>query len=156
MKCKQTLILVTLLTSSFWGAKTTHAKQIDEPIIPAIAGVQSKAILPSFAKNQYDLGLAYYDGVKIPRNPAKAIEWFIRASEKNHAPSKVMLAKMLLVGDGIRVDQARAVKLLQQASGKGNLEAKTILKRMSSKDTPIISNIDRALFVSGVVPKKYK
>lgn len=30
-------------------------------VIPAIAGLQTKAIVIGFAKNQYELGMAYYE-----------------------------------------------------------------------------------------------
>lgn len=132
---------------SIFGTSTVFAKNIHEPIIPAIAKEQSKALLLGFAKNQYDLGMVYYDGVKIPRNTSKAIEWLDRASSKNYAPAKVILAKMLFSGDGLQVNEALAIQLLQQANAQGYEPAKQMLVDYANKQKsqPSYSAIDQTL-----------
>ncbi|WP_171501057.1 tetratricopeptide repeat protein [Acinetobacter wanghuae] len=141
------LLAATLLS----GSAAISAKTIQEPFIPAIAGLQSKAMLLGFAKNQYDLGMAYYDETKIPRNTAKAIEWLTLASEKNYAPAKVTLAKMLLTGDGVKPNQALAMQLLQQAVGQGDEQAKQILKNIAnvSAASQQYSAVDQTLLCKG-------
>lgn len=129
------------------STSTVFAETIHEPIIPAIAGVQTKALLLGFAKNQYDLGMVYYEGAKIQRNTSKAVEWLNRASEKNYAPAKVVLAKMLLSGDGLQVNEPLAIQLLQQASVKGDSQATQMLVEFANKQKsqPAYSAIDQAL-----------
>src|SRR5690606_3024269 len=129
---KSQIVYLVLVGMVLGRSTDISAKTIQEPFIPAIAGLQSKALLLGFAKNQYDLGMAYYDGAKIPRNTAKAIEWLNLASEKNYAPAKVTLAKMLLTGDGVKPNHALAMRLLQQAMGQGDEQAKKMLKNISN------------------------
>ena len=133
------IILAMMIGNSLFSTSNIQAKTMNEQIIPAIAGVQSKALLLGFAKNQYDLGMAYYDGQKIPRNTSKAIEWLNLASEKNYAPAKVVLAKMLLSGDGVNPNPVLATRLLQQAASNGNQQAKQMLEQTSN--TPSASQI---------------
>lgn len=148
---KDQIVYLLLATTLLSGSSAISAKTIQEPFIPAIAGLQSKAMLLGFAKNQYDLGMAYYDGTKIPRNTAKAIEWLNLASEKNYAPAKVTLAKMLLSGDGVKPNQALAMQLLQQAVGQGDEQAKQILKNIAnvSAASQQYSAIDQILLRKG-------
>lgn len=148
------IILAMMIGNSLFSTSNIQAKTMNEQIIPAIAGVQSKALLLGFAKNQYDLGMAYYDGQKIPRNTSKAIEWLNLASEKNYAPAKVVLAKMLLSGDGVNPNPVLATRLLQQAASNGNQQAKQMLEQTSN--TPSASQIaqqysafDQALLCQG-------
>ncbi len=79
-----------LLSTNLLGTQAVFAENINEPIIPAIAGLQTKAIVIGFAKNQYELGMAYYEGKSHSKNTAKAVEWLHRAKWKNYAPAKVV------------------------------------------------------------------
>lgn len=146
---KKTLIS-TLLVMNLFYTQNTLANSIQEPIIPAIAGLQSKAILLGFAKNQYDLGMAYYEGKVIPKNTTKAVEWLNRASQKNYAPAKVALAQILLTGDGVNQNISLALSLLQQAARKGDAQALQLLSQIKSIETNSNSknNIDQILLCS--------
>lgn len=73
-----------------------------EQLQSALLSLQVKGRLLGFAKNEYDLGMAYYEGNLVKRNPQKAAEWLLKAAQKNHAPAMFMLGRMLLVGDGIQ------------------------------------------------------
>lgn len=148
---KSQIVYLVLVGMVLGRSTDISAKTIQEPFIPAIAGLQSKAMLLGFAKNQYDLGMAYYEGTKIPRNTAKAIEWLNLASEKNYAPAKVTLAKILLTGDGVKPNQALAMQLLQQAMGQGDEQAKQMLKNISNVlvASQLYPAIDQALLCKG-------
>lgn len=142
------MMMGLLLSSSVLITQTVFAENIHEPIIPAIAGLQSKALLLGFAKNQYELGMAYYEGKSIPRNIPKAVEWLNRASVKNYAPAKVTLAKMNLNGDGVTRNPQLAKQLLLQAAQKGNEEAQAMLVTLNTaeqKKQQQYSKLDSAL-----------
>ena len=137
-----------VLSSSALMTQMVYAENIHEPIIPAIAGLQSKALLLGFAKNQYELGMAYYEGKAIPKNIPKAVEWLNRASVKNYAPAKVALAKMNLNGDGVTRNPQLAKQLLLQAAQKGNEEAQVMLANFNmaeQKRQQQYSKLDSAL-----------
>ena len=51
------IIMGLLLSTNLLGTQAVFAENINEPIIPAIAGLQTKAIVIGFAKNQYELGM---------------------------------------------------------------------------------------------------
>lgn len=141
------IMMGLVLSASVLGANTAAAETIREPIIPAIAGLQSKAILLGFAKNQYELGMAYYDGTLIPRDTAKAIEWLNRANAKGYAPAQVVLAKMNLTGDGVVANPQLAYQLLQQAAQKGNQDAINMLQQVQQQ--PTMSALDDQLLCKG-------
>lgn len=94
-----------------------------EVVQPALLALQSKATLLGFAKNEYELGMAYYDGKLVPRNAAKAAEWLIKASKKNYAPAMFVLGKMLIKGDGVEKNIHLGAELLTAAANKNNKDA---------------------------------
>ena len=147
------IIMGLLLSTNLLGTQAVFAENINEPIIPAIAGLQTKAIVIGFAKNQYELGMAYYEGKLIPRNTAKAVEWLHRASEKNYAPAKVVLAKMNLTGDGVVANPQLGLRLLQQAAQKGDQEAIKMLQSINTtkqqNQQNQFSSLDEALLCKG-------
>ena len=147
------IIMGLLLSANLLGTQAVFAENIHEPIIPAIAGLQTKAIVIGFAKNQYELGMAYYEGKLIPRNTAKAVEWLHRASEKNYAPAKVVLAKMNLTGDGVVANPQLGLRLLQQAAQKGDQEAIKMLQSINTtkqqNQQNQFSSLDEALLCKG-------
>lgn len=72
------------------------------------------------------LGDVYHTGLEpIAADPAKAKDFYQKASDLGDDHARLMLADILL-GGGI-ADQAKARTLLQAASGNGNIEAATRL-----------------------------
>lgn len=130
------IMMGLVFSSSALMTQTVLAENIHEPIIPAIAGLQSKALLLGFAKNQYELGMAYYEGKAVPRNIPKAVEWLNRASVRNYAPAKATLAKMNLNGDGVTRNPQLAKQLLQAAQ-KGDAEAQAMLANINTDEQKV-------------------
>lgn len=64
----------------------------------------------------YHLGLCYREGnEEVPKNTAKAIEYFKMGADLNSALAQIDLAKMYLAGDEVAKDEAKAVELLTKA-----------------------------------------
>lgn len=105
-----------------------------------LLALQTKAGLLGFAKNQYDLGMAYYEGKLVPKNPSKAVEWLSKAANKNYAPAMFILGKILLSGDGVQQNTVLANQFLQAAASKGNSDALALIKEQNQvRSSPVIT-----------------
>ena len=99
-----------------------------EHLQSALLGLQTKATLLGFAKNEYDLGMAYYNGELVKRDPQKAAEWLLKAAKKNYAPAMFTLGKMLIAGDGVQKNGSAGSQLIQTAANKRNEQAIAFIK----------------------------
>lgn len=98
-----------------------------EKIQAPLLNLQAKATLLGFAKNEYELGLAYYEGKIVQRDPQKAAEWLLKAANKNYAPAMFVVGKMALIGDGIQQNIQAGNQLIQAAANKGDKQALTFI-----------------------------
>ena len=61
------------------------------------------------AAGEFGLGRMYADGAGVPRDPAKALEWYRKAEPKNHPQTLDALARAYRAGDlGLAKDVGRA------------------------------------------------
>ena len=73
---------------------------------------------------QYSLGKLYdRGGGAVERNPAKAAEWYARASAQGVSAAQNNLALMYAKGAGVKKDPERAAKLWQAAADRGHATA---------------------------------
>lgn len=109
------------------GITLKTADGTSEQVQVALVGLQTKATVLGFAKNQYDLGMAYYEGKLVERDPKKAAEWLSKAAAKGYAPAMFIMGKMLWAGDGVKTDQKRAAELIAAAAHKNNKDALALI-----------------------------
>jgi TPR repeat protein len=82
------------------------------------------------AAAQYDLGMKYATGKGVPKDAAKAAEWFQKAAAQGHAAAQSNLGWMYASGDGVRKDAAKAVEWSQKAAAQGHADAQYMLGMM--------------------------
>ncbi len=68
------------------------------------------------AEAQYQLGLIFLYGNNVPKDAAKAAEWFSKASEQGYLPARREMGIMLASGEGVEPDMEKAVEYLSQAA----------------------------------------
>jgi hypothetical protein len=91
---------------------------------------QTKAGDRSFLSRQfYKNGMGHLNSRGGPREDAKAVEWFRRASQRGHAGAQRMLAGLLREGRGVETDRDRALFWILVAAGQGDGEAKREIPR---------------------------
>lgn len=74
------------------------------------------------AEAQYELGVSYFLGVGVPRDPVEAVKWFHKAAEQGDADAQCRLAYCYYHGKGVPQDKAEGVKRLRIAAELGNIE----------------------------------
>jgi len=80
------------------------------------------------AGDHFLAGLSYYNAV--PRQAATAALEFGRAAELGHSGAKTYLAQMLLNGQGMPQNYARARQLIEQAAQAGDAQAQFTLGQL--------------------------
>lgn len=97
------------------------------------------------AKAQYNLGLAFYNGVKGPpvevrpgirrskiiltQNTSLATDWFRKSAAQGYSEAQFMLGKCYLAGNGVEKNKEEAMKWLKVATDQGNKEAEAELSK---------------------------
>jgi len=79
------------------------------------------------ANAQYSLGLMYGRGEGVPKDFAKAIDWYIKAAEQGHALAQFNLGLIYKHGAGVPKDPAKAVEWYTKAAEQGNVQAQSSL-----------------------------
>ena len=78
-----------------------------------------KAAKKGHAWAQFELGLLYYGGALTKQSYSDAFRWFSKACKQNHPQAHKRLGMMLMEGDGVAVDLAKAHRHLQIAMSVG-------------------------------------
>jgi hypothetical protein len=68
------------------------------------------------AEAQYKLGLNYIYGNDVPKDAAKAAEYFAMAADQGYLPARRELGIMLASGEGVEQDMDRAIRYLSEAA----------------------------------------
>jgi len=74
----------------------------------------------------YQLGLMYLNGYGDPRDPAKAVGYFERASAAGHQEATVLYARALMDGAGIAKDEAKGIRLVAKLAGEGHARSQVV------------------------------
>jgi len=90
-----------------------------------------KSALKNHLESQYELGKYYLMG-SHPKY-SKAVEWFKRASERDHVRALYELGKLTYEGHGIARDPVTGLRLVTQASDNGYQEASKYLKSIDNR-----------------------
>lgn len=86
---------------------------------PLAASSGSQAEEPRDAPAQYALGLRYYKGDGMAKQPAEAVKWYRRAADHGYAKAQNSLGVCYHQGKGVPQDAVKAVKWYRQAADQG-------------------------------------
>jgi localization factor PodJL len=97
----------------------------DAPLLDRAIGSQklTSAALDGNRAAAFEVGARYASGDRVPRNMAKAGEWYQRAAEAGLAVAQFRLGSLYERGEGVRQDLAQAVSWYQRAADQGNVNA---------------------------------
>ena len=79
------------------------------------------------AEAQRLLGVCYYKGEGVARDPAAAVEWFTKAAAQGHAAAQFSLGACYAEGEGVARDPAAAVEWYTKAAAQGHAGAQSNL-----------------------------
>jgi TPR repeat protein len=91
-----------------------------------------KAAEQGDTKAQYNVGLMYYIGQGVPRDEAKAVQWFQKAAVQGRAEAQYSLGVMYAEGRGVPRDEAKAAQWFQRAAVQGHANAQNRLDRINT------------------------
>ncbi|NQW45593.1 MAG: sel1 repeat family protein [Deltaproteobacteria bacterium] len=121
---KKTLLfgLPIILISTLFGqsALELFGASGEFEVLPYSEELLSKANAGD-VKAQVQVGIAYYEGLKIERNNKKAVEWFMKSAEQKSSVGEALLAMCYKQGDGVTQDFKKAFELFQKSAKKGDL-----------------------------------
>ena len=82
------------------------------------------------ARAQFNLGLMYDLGLRVPKDYAQAVKWYRLAADRGYARAQFNLGFMYEFGQGVPKDYAQAVKWYRLAADQGNAWAQNNLGLM--------------------------
>ena len=85
-----------------------------------------KAAEQNYAKAQYNLGVCFYAGEGVAKDP-EAVKWYRKAAEQNNAEGQLYLGLSYVKGEGVAEDLVEAYKWLLLAARQGDESAKKIV-----------------------------
>lgn len=84
----------------------------------------------------WDLGLRYFRGDGVRRNPYQALQWMRDAGERGNTNAQLALGRFYLLGlEEMGSDPAEAESWLTMAAAKGHKEAKKLLAQAQAAKT---------------------
>ena len=75
------------------------------------------------ASAQFNLGLMYVNGVRVPQDYAEAVKWYRKAADQGNATAQYDLGRMYIRGWGLPQDSVEATKWFRRAADQGNADA---------------------------------
>ena len=75
------------------------------------------------ASAQFVIGVMYFEGRGVPKDPAKGAQWTLKAADQGVADAQFNLAMMYTKGQGVPQDDAQAATWLRKAADQGVREA---------------------------------
>lgn len=93
-------------------------KTSKQSIAQEFAGLERKA-LDGDAESQFRLGNLYSDGEGVPKDDAKAVEWYREAADHGYAKAQNNLGVMYLLGQGVPRDLTKAGEWFRKAAEQG-------------------------------------
>ncbi|OGV58588.1 MAG: hypothetical protein A2X45_01655 [Lentisphaerae bacterium GWF2_50_93] len=74
---------------------------------------------PSDAQEQYKLGLRYYKGEGMAKQPVEAVKWYRKSADQGFAKAQNNLGLCYHLGEGVAKDAVEAVKWYRKAADQG-------------------------------------
>ncbi|MCW5738079.1 MAG: sel1 repeat family protein [Enhydrobacter sp.] len=117
------------------GIAAYNAKNFDK----AVELLQPLAEKNNDPQAQEKIGRMYHRGKGLPKDAAKAAEWYLKAAEQGDAPAAARLGSMYWIGDGVARDPEQAAKWYALGAAKGNPLAQVGIGYMSMQGsgTPV-------------------
>ena len=75
------------------------------------------------AEAKYKLGICYFYGYGVTKNPAEAVKWFRKAADQGDVDAQYMLGVCYSYGEGVAKNPAEAVKWIRKAADQGSADA---------------------------------
>jgi TPR repeat protein len=79
------------------------------------------------ADAQVLLGLMYFRGQGVSKDPSLALKWYKAAADQGNADGQAHLGSMYLMGMGVKRNASQALKLWKLSANQGNLGAQVNL-----------------------------
>ncbi len=86
------------------------------------------------ADAQFELAERLNDGIGVPRDPAAALEWLLKAAAQHHAVAAFNASNLLNDGVNVPADKPKALVLLRQAADAGQPAAEHNLALWYARD----------------------
>jgi TPR repeat protein len=90
------------------------------------------------APSQFNLGLMYLDGVGVPQNSERAVEWFRRSADRGYAKAQYNLGSLYAVGHGVRRDLVTAHMWMNLCASSGDAKCAAqrdlIARKLKARD----------------------
>jgi GAF domain/Sel1 repeat/PilZ domain len=87
------------------------------------------------ADSQWKLGVRYHDGEGVPRDDARAMQWFLRAAEQGHVMAQATLGAYYWAGRGVTPDLSKAYFWSLLAFAQGDDNSRSRLEALASQLT---------------------
>lgn len=97
------------------------------------------------AQSQYQVGLAYLYGTDVPKDYAKAAEWFSKSNEQGFLPARRELGILYASGEGVEPNMELAVQYLGQAADQLDPSALYHLGLMYEIGTGVPKDLQKAV-----------
>ena len=112
--------------------------------------VQTRRLLQRLAREGdvsawYYLGILHDKGAGVPRNPALALQWYLRAARAGHVDAQYNAGVAYANGDGVQADMRQAIHWWVRAARQGNLDASYNLGMIYMTGRGVPRNIPEAV-----------
>lgn len=97
------------------------------------------------ADDQFQLGVQYLYGTNVPKDPAKAAEWFRKAADQGHVPALRELGILTASGEGVTPDPEEGARLLGMAADELDPSAMYHLGLMFEKGIGVPTDKQKAV-----------
>ena len=87
------------------------------------------------ADAQWQLGVRYHNGEGVPRDDARAMQWFLRAAEQGHVIAQATLGAYYWAGRGVPPDLSKAYFWSSLALAQGDDNSRSRLEGLASQMT---------------------
>jgi hypothetical protein len=96
------------------------------------------------AEAQLKAGYTYENGVYLPKDYAKAVEWWIKSAEQGNADAQCRLGFYYAKGEGVTQDYVKAFEWYQKAAEQGDTFAQCRLAGHYHKGKGVTKDLDKA------------
>jgi len=128
---------VCLAPSLAMAADTTQSS-------PEVASMR-KAAEQGDAAAQFKLGRIYYNGKGVPKDAAKAVEWWRKAAEQGNADAQFNLGVAYHTGEGVPKNLVKAIEWYRKAAEQGDAQAQFNLAVAYDKDEGVPKDAAKAI-----------
>ena len=127
--------------------KNLESSQQDEEIYIALdIDIIKKNAINADPKNQYLVGMAFFNGIKVPQDKKEAIFLLNKAADGGYAPAQGKLGMLHILGDVIDKNETKAFELLTLASKGGDINSQLTLAFLYSAGIGTKKDTEKHLF----------